>query len=570
MAAGAKDGTATPGLPSESERPAREVVVIAVGNTTTINGSGASADGSTIRITAGGTYSISGTLKDGQIIVDSRDEKAVRLLLNGLDITSASSAPIYVIRAKATIIALADGTENHITDAASYNIEGSEADEPVAAIFSKSNLTFAGNGSLTVEANYRNAITSKDELNITGGNITVNSVSDGIRGRDSIVITDGNITVNAGADGLRSNNDEASTKGFVAIEGGTIRITAGEDGIQAETTALIRGGMITVISGGGSANSSRGNSLENRGPHRGFRDSGPSISAKGIKAVSDIKIEGGTINVDSSDDAIHSNNSVTIDDGNIVLASGDDGIHSDSTLTINGGDISITRSFEAIDSAVITINGGNIRLVASDDGINVSGGNDRAPVNGRPGPDNFDTSVDKHLKIEGGYVVIDATGDGLDINGWVKMTGGTVIVNGPIVNFNGALDYDREFTMAGGILVAVGSSGMVQSPDATSTQYSLALNLASPQSAGTLVHIEAEDGTGILTFAPMREYQSVVYSSSELKKGSTYTVYIGGSSTGSVVDGVYAGGTYTPGIRSGGFTISSAVTGGRNRKAHEN
>ena len=539
-----KDVTHPIGLPPGAEHFANAVVVIALGNTITVNGPGASVDGSAVRITAGGTYLISGTLKDGQMIVDTEDKKTVKLVLNGVDITSASSAPIYVLRARKTVIALTDGTENHITDGGSYVIEDPAANEPNAAIFSKGNLTFSGSGSLTVEANYSNGITSKDDLDITGGNITVNAANDGIRGRDHIAIKNGNITVNAKADGMKSNNDEDPERGYISIEGGTINVTAGEDAIQAATSVVITGGTITASSG-----DSGGSSLEDLGMSNRSTDSGPSVSAKGIKAVSGIRIEGGTIMVDSSDDAIHSDGSITIDNGNIVLASGDDGIHSDYILTINGGDISITKSYEAIEGAVIAVNGGNMHLVGSHNGINVA-------------PGRANSSVDKHLTIEGGYVVIDATdtGDGVDVNGWAKMTGGTVIVNGPTVDYNGALDYDREFTMAGGTLVAVGSSGMAQTPDATSTQYTLALNLASPQPAGTLFHLEAEDGTGILTFAPIREYQSVIYSSSELKKGSTYNVYVGGSSTGSVVDGVYSGGSYTPGTRSASLTISNIVT----------
>lgn len=555
---GAKEATASTGLPYESERFADEEVAIALGNNITVKGSGASVEGSTVRITAGGTYSITGTLKDGQIIVDTKDQKTVELILNGVDIASASSAPIYVIHAKTTVIALADGTENRIADMYSNDNKNPEASEPNAAIFSKDNLTIKGKGSLTVQANYHNAITSKDELNIIGGNINVNAVNDGILGRDYIAIKNGNITVNARADGMQSNNDEDTERGFISIEGGTINITAGGDGIQAETNVVIKGGTITVTSGGGSTNSESGGG-GNNGGNSGRQDRPPdsdlSVSAKGIKAVSNIKIEGGTIMVDSFDDAIHSNESITIDDGNIVLASGDDGIHSELILTVNGGDIRITKSFEAIESTVITINGGNIRLAASDDGVNIARGNDRPSVNGRPNRDNFDSSIDNHLKIEGGNIVIDAEGDGFDINGWVKMTGGTVIVNGPLVNFNGGLDYDREFTMAGGTLVVVGSSGMAQAPDATSTQYFIALNLTSPVPAGTLVHIEDEDGRGLLTFAPIREYQSVVYSSPELKKGSTYHVYSGGSSTGSIMDGVYTDGSYTPGVRRASFTI---------------
>ena len=556
---GSPTATARSGARSVNES-VNEVVAIALGDTISVNGPGASVDGNAVRITASGTYSISGTLKDGQIVVDTKDDRTVKLVLNGVDITCTSSAPIYVKRARATVISLADGTENQIADGNSYQIDDAVADEPNAAIFSKGNLTIEGGGSLTVDANYRHAIASKDEINITGGNIAVNAANDGIKGRDFIAIKGGNVTVNAKGDGIQSNNDVDPRMGYVSIEGGNIDVTAEKDGIQAETSVVISGGTTTVSTGGGSAGGSRSDSSEGASEDRDASDSSAD-KARGIKAGSDVRIEGGTIAVDSFDDAINSSGNITIEDGILVLASGDDGIHADFALTISGGEINVTKSYEAIEGAVIAINGGTIRLAASDDGLNVADGGDRSSSSGRPGRDSSGPSVDKHLSIESGYVVIDAAGDGLDVNGWARMAGGTVIVNGPVVDYNGALDYAREFTVAGGTLVAVGSTGMAQAPDATSTQHSLVVTLSSPQPGGTLVHIEAEDGTEILTFAPIREYQSVIYSSPELKKGVTYNVYVGGSSTGSVVDGVYSDGSYTPGVRTARPTVSSIVSG---------
>jgi hypothetical protein len=152
--------------------------------------------------------------------VDTEDKKTVKLVLNGVDITSASSAPIYIRRAKDVDITLADGTKNRLKDGDSYIIEDREANEPNAAIFSKSDLTFNGNGSLTIVANYHNGINSKDALSISGGNITVTAGNDGIRGRDSVTVENGSITVTANADGVKSNNDEDPERGFIAIEGG--------------------------------------------------------------------------------------------------------------------------------------------------------------------------------------------------------------------------------------------------------------------------------------------------------------------------------------------------------------
>ena len=285
-------------------------------------------------------------------------------------------------------------------------------------------------------------------------------------------------------------------------------------------------------------------------------------SAKGLKAGVDLTITGGEIQISSLDDALHSNVRITINGGDILLASGDDGVHADDVLTINGGALNITQSYEGLESVIITINDGNIRIVASDDGINASSGNGGAAAGGMPGrgPGIFE-SGDNYLYVNGGYIAIDAMGDGMDINGPIDMTGGVVIVNGPTANNNGALDYAGAFNITGGFIVAVGSSGMAQAPSTSSTQYSVMHTFPSPQAAGTMVHIETKDGEEILTFVPTKAYQSVLLSSPELKNGSTYMVYSGGSSTGTVTDGLYSDGTYTAGTQVTSLTISSMVTG---------
>jgi len=531
------------------------------GDSITFEGSGATVNGNIITITSAGMYSISGTLNDGQVIVDTQDAETVVLVLNGADIASSTSAPIYVSNAEKTVITLADGTENYVTDGVSYIFEGAE-DEPNATVFSKDDLTINGNGSLTVNANYNNGIASKDDLKIAGGNITITAVNDGIKGRDSIAVRDGTITINAGGDGMQANNDKDAKKGYVAIEGGTLSITSGLDGIQAETSLLVSGGEITITTGGGSIESSSSwGGFGGRG--MGGNPNKTDESAKGLKAGVDLAIADGVIQISSLDDAIHSNDSITINGGDILLASGDDGIHADTALTINGGEVNITQSYEGLESVVITINNGTIYLVASDDGINASSGSGDAG-GGQPMPGQalggFEAG-DNYLYINGGYLAIDANGDGIDANGPIDMTGGVVLVNGPTANNNGHLDYRGAFNITGGFLVAAGSSGMAQAPSTTSTQYSVMHNFASVQAAGTMVHIETEAGEGILTFVPTKEYQSVLLSSAELENGATYTVYAGGNSTGTVTDGLYSGGTYTAGTRVTSFTISSMVTG---------
>jgi len=530
------------------------------GSSITVDGEGATVDGSTATITSAGTYSLSGSLADGQIIVDTDDQGVVRLVLDGVDIHSSTSAPINVTNADQVVIVLSDNAENHVSDAESYALEDPDDDEPNAAIFSKDDLAIYGNGSLTVDANYNDGIASKDGLVIAGGTITVTSVDDGIRGKDYLIVEDGHITVHAQGDGLKADNDQDATKGYILIEGGVIDITAGGDAIQGQTDVMIADGEFTLTSGGGS--SSR---------------IGDDTSAKGIKAGVNVNIDGGTFTIDCADDAIHSNAHIVINGGAFVLASGDDGMHADATLTINGGDFDITDSYEGIESAVITINGGEIHITSWDDGINVSAGNDgsgtmlgpgaggamgpggRPGRGGGPGQDWFAQSGDYYLYVNGGYVVIDAAGDGLDVNGSVEMTNGVVIVNGPTMQMNGALDH-ISFKITGGFLVAVGSSGMAEAPSESSTQYSLLLNLNGTLQAGVLFHIQSSEGREIVTFSPAKEYQSIAFSSPELSNGATYDVFYGGSSTGTVNDGLYQGGTYTAGTNLGSFTVSGMVT----------
>jgi hypothetical protein len=172
--------------------------------------------------------------------------------------------------------------------------------------------------------------------------------------------------------------------------------------------------------------------------------------------------------------------------------------------------LNITESYEGLESQVITINDGTIHLIASDDGINATDG----------GRGDFGTS-DNYIYIHGGYLFMDAGGDGLDSNGNLAMTDGVVLVNCPTNNGNGPLDYMSSFKISGGFLVAVGSAGMVQTPSTDSTQYSVMQILNNMQASGTMVQIESTTGKDILTFLPTKEYQSVLVSSPELENGES-------------------------------------------------
>ncbi len=520
------------------------------GDSISSDNSNVSINGSTVTIAAAGTYILSGQLTDGQIAVDTQDEEAVRLILNGVDISNSSTSPVYIANAKKVVIVLADGTDNKITDAPAYVSANTDENEPNAALLSKSDLTIFGDGSLTVNGNYNDGISSKDGLIIASGVITVNAVDDGIRGKDYLVIKDGNLSITAQGDGLKSDNDVDSSRGYISISGGILNINAGNDAISAQTDVLISGGAFTLTTANGSSSALN-----------------ESISAKGIKGTVSVSIDTGTFFINSADDSIHSNGDITINGGTFDISSGDDGIHADTSLTINNGEFNITDCYEGIESALIALNNGTFHIIASDDGINVAGGMDSSGIGqgmnpgGGPGQDAFSSnSGSNYLYINGGYIYVDANGDGIDVNGAIQMTNGTVIVNGPTENMNGALDYDRGFTISGGTLVAAGSAGMAMAPDQSSSQNSVLINFTSVLQAGTLVHIQNSSGEEILSFAPTKAYQSLVLSSPALVNGTTYEIDLNGNSSGSLEDGIYTGGTYSTGSQYDTFTVSSVVT----------
>ena len=491
----------------------------------------ATVDGSTVTITSAANYRITGTLNNGQVIVDTDDEETVRLILNGVDITCSNSAPIYIVDAEKVILVLQEGTENYVTDGASYVLEP-DTDEPNAAVFSRSDLTIFGDGSLDVDGNYNDGIASKDGLIIKNGAITVSSVDDGIRGKDYLVVKAGNITLDVGGDGLKSDNTANATMGYVSVEAGVIHVLSGGDAISAETDVLVSSGEFTLTSGGGSSGVT-------------------SASAKGIKGLVSVIIDGGTFTVNSADDAVHSNNAIIINGGAFAISTGDDAFHADESLEINGGNIDITQCFEGLESNVITINNGHIEIDSTDDGINVAGGNDGENPMAPPNENQW-------LHINGGYIVISAVADGIDTNGYMDMSGGTVIINGPTDPFNAAIDYGfGTFKITGGTLVAVGSLGMAQAPSGISTQYSVHIKLNVTRTP-RLIHLNTTSGE-VFTFMPTKTFQSIVYSSPQLAPGP-HTLYLGGSSTGTPTDGLYEGGTYTPGNLYTNFTISGIVT----------
>ena len=512
----------------------------------TIDGPGASADGSTVTITAAGTYRLSGALTDGQVRVDTADTEPVQLVLEGIDVASSLTAPLYVVAAEDVLIYLEADSHNRLVDAVTYVYASAEEDEPNAALFSKADLAIEGPGSLAVEGRAYDGIASKDSLRVAGGVVTVQAADDGVRGKDEIAFDGGTWTVTAGGDGLKSDNDEDDTRGTIVVTGGALDVTAGGDGLSAVTTVTVSGGSLALTTGGGHAEAVA-----------------TDASAKGIKGVSGVVVTGGALTIDAADDAVHTNGDVTIGGGALTLASGDDGVHADGALTVDDGTLTVTTCYEGLEATIMTINGGTVRVRASDDGLNVAGGADASgEPEGWPGA-GADTSG-YLLTINGGYVALDADGDGVDSNGDLAINGGVVLVNGPTESMNGALDYGdgqaNTFTISGGLLVAAGSVGMAVAPGTGSSQYSVLVNLTSAQPAGTLFHLESVAGDPVVTFAPVKAWQSVAFSSPDLAKGSTYAVYVGGADSGTVNDSLIDGSVYTPGALFQSFTVSTITT----------
>ncbi|MBR1810655.1 MAG: carbohydrate-binding domain-containing protein [Clostridia bacterium] len=489
----------------------------------TVTGSGAEAAGNIVNISKAGTYVISGSSSDGRINVNAGNSDDVKLVLNGLTLAS-STAAITAVNADKVILTLAAGTVNSVADSASYtlDLDGSDAD---AAIFAKTDLTINGSGTLNVNGNYKHGVVSKDSLAITGGTINVTAVSTGIEGKDCVKAADATVSVTAGTDAIRSTNTDREDRGFVYLQSGVYDLTAGKDGVQAQTMLRVDGGTVNITTGGGSVNGTKAQQF--RDMFSGSGSASDSDSAKGLKSDGDIKINGGTLTVDSCDDALHAADEIIINAGTLALSSGDDGIHADNSVEINDGTVEILTSYEGIEGSYITVNGGNISLAASDDGVNISGGNDSGM-----GFDPFAAASDGMLTINGGTLLVNAYGDGLDSNGSITITGGTIYVSGPTDNGNAALDYNGAATMTGGVLIAAGSGGMAQSVTG-SGQGSIMTNITA-QSGGTEVALVDANGNVIAAFTPEKQYSNVVFCAPGIASGNTYTVVCGGSTVATV------------------------------------
>ena len=575
------------------------------GSTAQSNGSGVSINNATVTISKEGCYLISGELEDGQIIVDAGDSDKVQLVLDKASIHCSTGSAILVRNADKVKVTLAADSENELSDGTEYQTDD---DNPDAALFSKDDLVINGSGSLTVQGNYKHGIAGNDDLVITGGRLTVNSLSHALRGKDSVAILDGTFVLTSQKDGIQASNTEDSTKGWVQSDGGNFTIQSSGDGIQAETNLSIYDGSFTITSGGGAVNGA--DHTENRGggfgrpggnrpdsangqtspemssqpaecgqtpsempsqPAEGEQsssgnesdyselifdpddfddtstaDSDTTVSTKGIKAGNALLIQQGTFVIDSADDAIHSNYSVTIDGGSFQLSSGDDGIHAEAYLNINGGTTTIAESYEGLEAAQIHISGGTTQVFSSDDGLNATGGSSFELVDGllvlkdisssdteqtfggRGGM--FEVEDNCDITISGGNLTVTTSnGDGIDSNGSLNVSGGTVLVFGSSSGGEGALDYTGSSSISGGTLVALGSSGMAQSMEPDDSHATLMVTWDEVQPAGTRLTLCTQQGEILCSLQSTNSFQTAVIGTDSLSAGQEVSLYTGGT-----------------------------------------
>lgn len=352
-----------------------------------------------------------------------------------------------------------------------------------SAVYSKADLVFNGSGTLNVNAGYRNGIKSTDDLKVVSGTFNITSNEDGIIGKDLLGIKDGKFTIKSGSDGMKSTDTDTS-KGNIVITGGEFDITASNDGI-------------------------------------------------------------------------HCNEDILISGGNLTISSGDDGVHADDNLQVDGGTIDIKKCCEGLEGVQITLNYGDISIVASDDGINAADGSSSSGMgmggfgggqNGGFGggqASSSDSSV--LLTINGGNIFVNAGGDGLDSNGNIVMNGGNVTVLGPTSDGNTALDFDGTFTINGGVLMAFGSSGMLETPTSAQNGCCIVTTLGTV-SANSAFSLTDSSGNVIMSYTPTKNYASAIVYSSDIKNGSTYTV-----TAGSTTQSITVNSNVTTNGVSGGF-----------------
>ncbi|HRX42597.1 MAG TPA: carbohydrate-binding domain-containing protein [Clostridia bacterium] len=304
------------------------------------------SDDKTFTIDSEGVYVLKGDARNASVIVDIDEESKVQLVLDGVTVINESSPVIYIKSGDKVFITTTDSL-NSMEVTGNFEADGDTNLD--AVIFSKSDLTLNGQGTLEIVSAKANGITSKDDLKITGGTYVIDSYADAIEANDSIRIYDGNITIETNKDGLHAENEEDTSLGYIYIHNGTLNITAADDAIRATSLLQIDGGTISI----------------------------PRCS-EGIEGTY-IQINGGDIDIYATDDGINATAKssydvvIEVNGGNInvSMGSGDtDAFDSNGIIYVNGGTINIDAqsAFDAdylaqLNAGTVYVNGQQITQI---------------------------------------------------------------------------------------------------------------------------------------------------------------------------------------------------------------
>ncbi len=484
----------------------------------------------------------------------------------------------------------------------------------------------SGNGCIVITGGTVNAKAGEDavkaakDVTVSGGSVTGIQAGDGgiqagdvvinettpsssVRIDGTVTISDGTVNIqNAAGDGI------AATLTY-AQSGGTVTAVAAKDGIQAgkaytyydihgsgddETTLYETNGVVNVTGGSLNITAAGGATRTIQGSDGNTTLSDIDYSCKGIKARKLINIAGGTLDVSSLDDALHSNHTMRISGGDITVKSCDDGVHGEYYLYISGtANIDVQKSYEGIEGSKIYISGGETYVVSTDDGANAAGdeptdsaitlsgvynlssaANEDFELMAGPGgwnqPGggmNDDSAAYGYIEVSDGLLYIEAEGDGFDTNGSGLISGGTVLVNGPTSGGNGVFDKGDSssdtLVITGGTVIGAGTSNMAVTPDTGSQAY-VVTTLSSNQSAGKGIQV-ANGSNEIITYIPSKAYNWIFVSTPSLSSGTSYSVKYGGTVSGGTwganyneTYGIKTGATF----QSGSSATVTAATGG--------
>ena len=445
-----------------------------------------------ITITKAGNYKLTGTY-EGQIKVEAADSDMVRLILNNATITNSTGAAINVVEADEVVIYTASGTTNTVSDGSSYSDTASGS--PDAAIYSKSDLTLAGEGTLKVEGKYEEGIHTSDGLVIASGTLEVNAANTGIKGKDYVDILDGTITVTATKDGIKATNDTDGNRGWVRLSGGTVNISAGDDGFKAERVLEISGGTLNITE-----------------------------SNEGIEAQY-INILDGTVNVTSSDDGINASYSTTTTtDSTSTSSTGTES--TTATSTKQSAQNGQNSAPQAPSGSAGQAPAGGGQAPSGTMGQPPAGGGAGGGMGGGMGGGGTFEVVDATINISGGTVTVNANGDGIDSNGTATLSGGTLIVNGPFTGGNASLDTNGDLLLNGTTVAAANSGDMFEAPSTNSTSGYVKISNVSNLSAGTTVQVADSSGNVVANYKVTNSSTALILvSSSKITKGESYTVY---------------------------------------------